>query len=423
MQRLLTASFIPAFASPGRSCSDVGDAYAARARRLLLVHLADDVSLARVQSCLVLALCDAGEGAEHSAWLLLGHAVRLAQFLHLHRQDAGNGVFDGGGDPLALSSTSGPPSSSATAHEAACRTLWACFCLERLLANGRDRIAALQREDITTRLPQSDEDFIYGRDSTSCTLLCSPDLSSPAGHSHRRESLFARTTRAVDILGRAVTWHGRGGRHRDARAPWHPDMPFAQLDAALRQWRAALPRHLAYSSGNACAAIACGDGRPWCFMMMVFFQVRVYIHRMYLPFTPRAGYDPADGRSHSNREERRKKDNVTHGQAPVTAPLSRPPASRRRASSGSRPPTPLSRAPTPSPSCTTSCAPTVLPRPPACSTALPSSPPPASTPWSSSTAGPASPPSPRPPSAATASSRTWTASTTWDSTGAYQFIG
>lgn len=189
------------------------------------------------------------------------------------------------------------PSDTVLVAEIKRRTFWGCFCLERLLANGRDRVATLSPADITTQLPQSNENFIYQRHRDMCTLGCLRVRSPQHICQDGRTNLFAQLIRVVDIFGRVTTWHGRGGRYLDARAPWLPDMPFSVLDTDLCHWKATLPSHLDYTPSNLSAAIALGDGRMYTLMWMLFFQARAYLHREYLPFTPKEGYDPSTGRN------------------------------------------------------------------------------------------------------------------------------
>jgi hypothetical protein len=181
----------------------------------------DEPSLINLQCCLILCIYKAGEGSEFKSWLRLGHVIRQAQLLQLHKQDSDQRRFDWG--------SSAPPT-SLLAAEIRRRTFWCCFCLDKLLANGRDRIAVLTIDDITTRLPQSDEDFIYSRNKLTRRL--GPNTTE-ARKNYSDESIFAYTIRVVDILGSILTWHGRGGRHTDSRCPWLPDMPFTVLDESL----------------------------------------------------------------------------------------------------------------------------------------------------------------------------------------------
>ncbi|RDW69290.1 hypothetical protein BP6252_08310 [Coleophoma cylindrospora] len=280
----LVSKFIPEFSSAGNRDQEVGERYAEFAR-LELRAIEYEPSLCTIQSCLILCIYEIGRGAEHQGWLRLGHAIRLAQLLHLHKQDADQRQF--------LWGNSSPPA-SLSVIESRRRTFWCCYCLDKLLANGRDRIAVLSSpEDIFTRLPMSDEDFIYGRSNNMCRLSCLPEQHSQ--HDRGGDSMLAHTIRVVQILGNVLRWHGQGGRHIDDTAPWLPNMPYSVLDDQLQQWRRSLPMHLDYTPRNMSLVIATGHGRLWLQMFLYYFQARAYLHREYLPFTPLNGYDPCSG--------------------------------------------------------------------------------------------------------------------------------
>jgi hypothetical protein len=255
-------------------------------------------SITTVQCCLILCVIEVGEGLELQAWLRLGHATRLAQLARLHKLDREKTSFDWAepGHPL-----------SAVDLEVCRRTFWCTFCLDRLLANGRDRIATLCVADITTHLPQSDEDFIFGRHRRTGRLTDllfdddDGDVDDGSGlHQHHPAfgppSLFSCTVHIIEILGDIVLWHGRSGRRQDARCPWLPDMPFSHHSKALARWRERLPRQWDHESHSISRVVAAGQGKMWSLMFLLYFQAKTYLYREYLPFTPSKSYDPTIGR-------------------------------------------------------------------------------------------------------------------------------
>lgn len=257
----------------------------AEATRKELRREYDKPSLATVQACLVLCIYEIGNGAGDQGWLRLGHAIRLAQLLNLHKLDSDNVKL-----PKQRSSQS---SDSTTLLESKRRTFWCVFCLDRLLANGREKLAILWTESISTRLPQPDEDFIYGKKNTNETLRDGGKKDKE--HWPTNESLFTYTIRVVNILGDITSWHGNGGRFADATSPWVDDMPFTILDRSLEDWRSSLPAHFDHSPSTVPLIVAVGQGRAWSFMFLLFHQARALLHREYLPFTSPKGYDPRNG--------------------------------------------------------------------------------------------------------------------------------
>ncbi|OKL60162.1 hypothetical protein UA08_04900 [Talaromyces atroroseus] len=240
--------------------------------------LCNQPSITHIQCCLILCVVEVGEGLEHQAWLRLGHAARLAQLARLHKQDPEHTNFDWG-DALR--------EYSLTELEIRRRTFWCLFCLDHLLANGRDRIATFASADITTHLPQLDEDFIFGRYRKTGRLS---DM-----HDGVDECLFSHTIRIIDLLGNIVLWHGRSGRRQDARCPWLPDMPFTIHSEALAAWRKRLPSYWDYQPQNVSLVVAAGQGQLWSLMFLLYFHAKTYLYREYLPFTPSPSYDPNTG--------------------------------------------------------------------------------------------------------------------------------
>ncbi|EXJ92515.1 hypothetical protein A1O3_01067 [Capronia epimyces CBS 606.96] len=244
-------------------------------------------SITSIQCCLILCVVEVGHGLEHQAWLRVGHAARLAQLARLHKEDLDETSFVWGSPRPVLVPTE---------LEVRRRTFWCMYCLDRLLANGRDRIATFAVEDITTRLPQPDEDFIFGRERRTGRLTDAPpvDATDVATGS---ASLFSYTIRIINILGNIVLWHGRGGRRRDTRCPWLADAPFSRYANSLASWKESLPRYWDYRPRNLPLVVAAGQGKLWSLMFMFYFQAKTYLYREYAPFTPSRDYDPAAGPS------------------------------------------------------------------------------------------------------------------------------
>lgn len=268
-----------------------GDYYADLARKEL-ARTYEEPSLATIQCCLILCTYEIGEGSELRGWLRLCHAAKLAQLMQLHKLDSSLGLMDWGRGATPV---------SPVLKETKRRTFWSCFCLERLLANGRDRIATFLPDDITTQFPQTEQNFIYGSEAQTCSLSC-PGWSDGTHNHLGHETVFGFTIRVINVLSNITTWNGRGGRHVDQRCPWEPDMAFTQLDQALKEWESAIPPQWKYTAQNVSATIALGTAELWSIMWMIYFQARAYLHREYVPFTPKIHYDPAAG-THASIQE------------------------------------------------------------------------------------------------------------------------
>ncbi|KAH7008871.1 fungal-specific transcription factor domain-containing protein [Ilyonectria destructans] len=229
----------------------------------------DDITLTNVHCNLIMSLYELGHGNEQRAWLLLGIAARLCQSLGLLYE-----TFDDDDDNATI--------------ETKRRTFWSWFCLERLLANGRDRPLLVSEPRVTTFLPSSQADFIVGRAN------CMPSLGS---FSTPLDSLPSTLVRIIDILSRITAWGGAGvgGRHEDLRSPWLEDMPFSRLQTELQNWHSSLPPYMAFTEVNIKSHDAGGEGKIFGLMHLAYLTAGTRLHRKYLPFIPPAFYDPAEG--------------------------------------------------------------------------------------------------------------------------------
>ncbi|GAA6006416.1 hypothetical protein JCM11491_004948 [Sporobolomyces phaffii] len=167
-----------------------------------------EVSLTRCQCYLLLSLYELTAGRDHSGWLKLGQAIRMAQILRLGfddevdyssaslgedprsrgRSSASTSVA--GSRDSSSSRTSQASSSSKQAQkpqqrpdakppaprlpsidplmaETRRRTFWSCFLLDRTISDGNERPCGLKVPKIASlRMPGSDVDFADGRKST-----------------------------------------------------------------------------------------------------------------------------------------------------------------------------------------------------------------------------------------------------------------
>lgn len=261
----LAARFHEPFYSVYKGTLEASEHFADLARGEL-AGLFEEVSLLDLQCYLLLTLVEMGCGHEHRAWVMLGIAIRFVHILRLDTEDK----FE---------------RTDWVDAECKRRTLWCCFILDKLIANGSDRPPSFDAAHITTLLPAPDADFVLGRAVRTTTL------AEPNEH----ESLLSYTIRIVEILGSIIAWSGRGGRDFDARCPWDPASPFARFDRALDTWEDRIPQHMQLRPDSLAAHTACGQGHLFALMHLFNFHARCYLHREYIPFIPPPAYDPTDG--------------------------------------------------------------------------------------------------------------------------------
>ncbi|EKD19205.1 uncharacterized protein L3040_009355 [Drepanopeziza brunnea f. sp. 'multigermtubi'] len=242
---------------------EASEHFAALARSSM-TNTFDEMTILNMQCNLILCVHWTGMGDEHRAWFQLGIATRICTALRLPFEDS-----------YALK--------DAASAEIRRRTFWACFALDRLMANGGDRRLTFIASSITTVLPGSRSDFLLGRRSNAGTI------NDPIGGD---ESITAYTLRLIDILGNIVDWSGAGGRHLEYRNPWEFDMPISRFERALDTWHRAIPSHMGFSDANQIAYLAIGEGKAFGIMWLFFYNARGHLYREYIPVVTPTGWDP-----------------------------------------------------------------------------------------------------------------------------------
>lgn len=300
----------------------------------------DEISLARLHSHLFLGLNDLTSSVPSDrtsrGWMHIGQALRMAQLLRLGYLDeedpgrweverrplpASRGSESAGNTPTASTAplNNAPPTSSTATMgppplpsvqildlEIKRRTWWSCYLLERLFCDGRALPALLRAQDVTTRFPCADSDFVIGRRGASARFggpappwgpvsigglafdegAGSPSASTNAGDSgasssrprystgyarnpssHQQDSsepdadLYGQMMRVADLWAQVKAYIAKGGRRRDRRAPWVKGSSFWFLDKKLNEWDESLPAHLQYSEATLTAHSMIGQGK------------------------------------------------------------------------------------------------------------------------------------------------------------------
>lgn len=129
-------------------------------------------SLSLIQCFLIMAVYEWGEGIGYSAWMYAGIAARMAQVYRATKTSER--------DARPLANTNSPVMS-----EVEIRTMWTYFAIDKMLSCGKQRPAMMMPEDIEVRMPQSEEDFIFGTE---------PEESISFDDLMRDESLRKRTS-------------------------------------------------------------------------------------------------------------------------------------------------------------------------------------------------------------------------------------
>ncbi|RWA10404.1 hypothetical protein EKO27_g4687 [Xylaria grammica] len=196
------------------------------------------------------------------AWMYVGTAIRMAQFLGLGFEDAkepGDAKFRA--VDLRLKNI-GCQSQLALQKEIRRRIMFSCFILDRMLACGKHRVAIIRGEDLDIQLPCSEDKFDLAMEVQTGRL-------SQLDRTGSDDSVLSRFIQLVSLWGEISKYSARGGRVKDKHAPWHPESDFYNLTKALETFDLSLPA-----------------SSTFVLLHMLRFVCLIMLHREYVPFVP-----------------------------------------------------------------------------------------------------------------------------------------
>ncbi|MBW0484875.1 hypothetical protein O181_024590 [Austropuccinia psidii MF-1] len=292
------------------TCSFYGD------KALSLIQTQqEELSLSRIQVHLMLGFYYCTENNERRGWMLIGAAIRMSQLLKLGHLDDDD-CFSPSTKPACEEEVETGRSGydrTLIEHDVKRRTFWACFFLERIFADGKERFVMInvENDSLKTRFPISESEFILGRwmktekfsstsppwGAISKNLLQGNSSGSTActGNSPREVDLFGQLMRISELWHQVLKYVSSGGRNKDRRCPWLSESTFSRLDELLSEWEMYLPPHMQYCEANLVAYSMIGRGKTYGLIHLLYFTSLLYLHRDYMPFLPPLNYQPKDG--------------------------------------------------------------------------------------------------------------------------------
>lgn len=252
-------------------------------------------SLAMVQALMYVSLVDFGFGRTSLAYQMTGFACRMVLDLGLHTYS------------LGLHHTSGSDPRDHRNAQERCRTLWACFVLDKMLAAAVQRPPLLRLMDIDAPRPS-----VMERDELDLWLsghaqsLLHPSAREPMEcvKSHTLSSfsswcdVMAILELILDQVYRPRTRRARmNGHHVDGY-----EEAVLYIDNELRKWRESLPEHLQWADDDPQVHKLTGlhrlTVRGWYYCCMLL------LHRPQVPYLDRGDSpDTADPESSYRRRQ------------------------------------------------------------------------------------------------------------------------
>ncbi|KAI8625382.1 hypothetical protein F5Y19DRAFT_269157 [Xylariaceae sp. FL1651] len=274
------------------SCRYLGESVdARRAEHLALLtqelqcRITAPPTLSLIHCFLIMALCEWGEGIGYSAWMYGGIAARMAQVYRATKIEASKS------DPRSISNR--PPLS-----EVEIRTMWTYFAIDKLLSCGKQRPAMMKPEDIEVRMPQAEEDFVFGiepQESLSFEdLVGDPTLRKRTSTSG---FLFCILVRGLDIWHKIHSWIVDGGRKQPKmtepdNCPWNSTSQWAKLKQQLQQWREDQDSRLKYPETKVTTHVHFRQGEVFAYINLLYYLNVAFICREFIPLLPAAEQEP-----------------------------------------------------------------------------------------------------------------------------------
>ncbi|KAI3323055.1 hypothetical protein HD806DRAFT_97530 [Xylariaceae sp. AK1471] len=259
--------------------------HAALLTRELQCRITAPPSLNLIQCFLIMAIYEWGEGIGYSAWMYAGIAARMAQVYRATKTEASE------------------PDSKATSNhhvlsEVEIRTMWTYFAIDKLLSCGKQRPAMMKPEDIEVRMPQSEEDFVFGAETRESISF--EDLMRDASLRKRTSSSgfqFCILVRGLDIWHQIHSWIVDGGRKQPQmtgpeNCPWKPTSQWAKLKEQLVRWREDQDPRLKYPETKVATHVHFKQGEVFAYINLLYYLSMIFIHREHIPLLPIAEREP-----------------------------------------------------------------------------------------------------------------------------------
>ncbi|KAI1105804.1 fungal-specific transcription factor domain-containing protein [Jackrogersella minutella] len=249
-------------------------------------------SVERVSALLMLGLYDWSQTQPQTgglgAWMYVGLAIRMAQYLRLGFGDV-PALEDANAKAVELQQKGAHhQSQDALEKEVRRRTMFSCFILDRMLACGKERVAILRPEDIQIQLPCSEDKFDLA-------------MEVPTGFIDDKvrygmdDSVLSRFIQLVDLWGEVSRFSADGGRlnkKEQDKPPWTKESTFYQLNQKLAAFDAGLPGTFTFSRSNYFKHENHQASSAYVLLHMLRCVCLIMLHREYIPFVPIRNREP-----------------------------------------------------------------------------------------------------------------------------------
>ncbi|KAI1436302.1 fungal-specific transcription factor domain-containing protein [Xylaria sp. CBS 124048] len=240
-------------------------------------------SVDRVAALLMLGLYEWSQTQPRTggmtAWMYVGMAIRMAQFLGLGFEDSKDPTDAKLRTSDARIKSANCQSQLALQREIRRRLMFSCFILDRMLACGKHRVPIIRGEDLDIQLPCSEDKFDLAMEVRTSRL-------TEFERSGTDDSILSRFIQLVNLWGEISKYSSRGGRVEDKLPPWHPESDFYNLNKALETFDSSLPGTFTFSRSNYFKHENHQASSAFVLLHMLRFVSLIMLHREYVPFVP-----------------------------------------------------------------------------------------------------------------------------------------
>ncbi|KAK6819756.1 hypothetical protein PG995_011146 [Apiospora arundinis] len=246
-------------------------------------------SVERVQALLMLGLYEWGQTRPQSgglaAWMYVGSAIRMAQFLKLGFGDTSSSR-PGSEEPPSQDHrrrNSISYSQRIQDKEVKRRTMFSCFILDRMLACGKERSSIMRAEDLQIQLPCPEDRFDLSVPVQ--TVFLHPRKFGEQRHV-QDDSVLSRFIQLVDLWGDISKYSVAGGRQVEKYPPWDDRTTFYKLRKQFEAFDADLPDTFTFSRSNYFKHENHQASSVYVLLHMLRNVCLIMLHREYIPFVP-----------------------------------------------------------------------------------------------------------------------------------------
>ncbi|KAH8427038.1 transcription factor domain-containing protein [Aspergillus melleus] len=242
--------------------------YADYARTQLASRVFEAPSLYLAQSLVMITFYEWGSGRPYKAWMYSGMATYMIQSLLKTADDS-------------MEHNPEEFHASQIQYEQLVRTYWCCFAQDCELSSGARQHFALSFRQISVPLPISDQDFNFGRRSTSRLMPANMNRHSLLSSDLTIDRGLTIVTRGFDIFVRILRFanESRRGRTSSPTVLSSPQLTWRTLKEELDEWRSLQDVTVRYPATSAQAHVALGYGELFAYINLVYFMSILFLHR------------------------------------------------------------------------------------------------------------------------------------------------